>query len=584
MTVKRVISKFSLILSRHQKIRIIVLVLLMVTGGLLETLSISLIMPFMGAVMAPEDAMQQWYVKCVCSALNLSSPRTFLVVLAFVLAIIYIVKNVYLLWEYNVQYRFVYGNMFAMQSRILQTYLYKPYEYFFNTTSSEIFRVVNADTYNAFLLLHTLLNLFTELIVSVMLIITIFIIAPAITVCIAIVLLLLLLFINYFIKPVLRKSGIEMQSNASNMHKWLMQSAQGIKELKVMRVETYFVSNFEKYGCQYAKAIRRSQIISMMPKYIIEAASMSTMFVVIALIIYGGGELGAMVPVLSAIAMAAIRLLPSMNRVSSSLGAIALNEPMLDTLISTLDDIEKKDEESQIKEAYKEKPVDAKITSFNKGIEFNSVDYAYPGTKRKILDEASLFIKKGEAVGIVGESGAGKSTAADVMLGLLRPQSGVVCIDGININDDMDGWYSRIGYIPQTIFMLDDTIRENISFGNKSVSEDDIRNAIDEASLSAFIDSLPEGIDTQIGERGVRLSGGQRQRIGIARALCRNPDVLIFDEATSALDNETESAIMESINRFQGQKTLIIIAHRLSTIENCDHVYRVRDGRFFLER
>ncbi len=201
-----------------------------------------------------------------------------------------------------------------------------------------------------------------------------------------------------------------------------------------------------------------------------------------------------------------------------------------------------------------------------------------------MLDGASMEVKKGQSVGIVGTTGSGKTTSVDILLGLLVPQEGQVLVDGVDIRDDMAGWFEQIGYIPQEIFMLDDTIRANIAFGEENVSDEDVWRALEEAALEDFVRILPDGLDTEIGERGMRLSGGQKQRIGIARALYHDPDVLFFDEATSALDNETETAIMESVNSLQGRKTMVIIAHRLTTIENCDVVYRVDGGKIVKER
>ncbi|MCX4315549.1 MAG: ATP-binding cassette domain-containing protein, partial [Lachnospiraceae bacterium] len=224
--------------------------------------------------------------------------------------------------------------------------------------------------------------------------------------------------------------------------------------------------------------------------------------------------------------------------------------------------------------------------TFEREITLQNISYSYPNSEQHVLEHAQMSVPVGKSVGIVGTSGAGKTTAVDIMLGLLNPQEGQVLADGVDVMSVYTEWLSHIGYIPQTIFMLDDTIRANVAFGlaREEQTDEQVWYALQEAQLAEFVRSLPEGLDTQIGERGVRLSGGQRQRIGIARALYTNPELLIFDEATSALDNETEAAIMESINSLHGRKTMVIIAHRLQTIEGCDMVYRVKDGRIERER
>ncbi len=588
MAVIRIIKKFKLILSAHQKKRIIQLAFLMIIGGILETCSVSLVLPFMNAVMNPEKIMNQLYIKWICNLLNLHSSRAFLVTMAVLLAILYLLKNVFLLFEINVQYHFVYGNMFEMQKRLLSNFIRRPYEYFVKVSSGEIIRIVNTDTQYTFQMLSTLLGLFTELTVSGMIILAVFLITPFVTIVVALALLAMLLCINFVIKPFMRRAGLEYQSSAAGMNKWLLQSIQGIKELKVMTREDFFQRHYDTYGRKYVGALRKNQILSVVPKFFIEATSMGLMFLVIAALIYKGTDLETVIPVLSAVALAAIRLLPSVNRISTAMASVSYNEPILDKLIENLKVISGVENVSlsmdlNYKDFYLEKE---KKLQFTEKLEFSHISYHYPDSELNVLQDASVTISQGESVGIVGSSGAGKTTMVDIILGLLRPQDGVVAVDGVDIRQDMSSWLHQVGYIPQMIFMLDDTIRANVAFGvsEDKQSDEEVWRALREASLDDFVKGLPEGLDTQIGERGMRLSGGQRQRIGIARALYLNPSILIFDEATSALDNETESAIMESINNLHGHKTLIIIAHRLSTIEGCDHIYRVENGTINIER
>lgn len=584
----RIVQKFLVILSAHQKTRIIQLVLLMIIGGFLETLSISLIIPFVSAIMESEKIMENKWVILVCNILNIESSRQFLFCIAILLAFVYIFKNVYLILEYNIHYRFVHTNMFAMQERLLDTLIHRPYEYYLNISSGDIIRIVTSDTASTFNLLTTLLSLFTEVVVSAMLIMAIFIITPIVTVCIALLLIILLLVINYFLKPIMSREGKNQQQAGTGMTKWLLQSIQGIKELKVMEREEYFQKNYNRYGTMYVNSLRKSQTLSMIPRFLIEAISMSAFFLIVAVMISRGGDLVSMVPVLSAVAMASLRLMPSINRVSSALAQVSYNEPMLDELIDNLKKLAHTDKVSfdmdfnngTERKMLKDLPV------LSNEITLSQIYYQYPNTEGYVLENASIQIKKGESVGIVGSSGAGKTTAVDILLGLLEPIRGSVLIDGHNIADNLTEWHNQIGYIPQMIFMLDDTIRSNVAFGiaDKELSDEAVWKALHDAAIDDFVRSLPNGLDTEIGERGVRLSGGQRQRIGIARALYRNPGILIFDEATSSLDNDTESVIMSSINRLHGQKTMIIIAHRLTTIEGCDHVFRVSEGKITKER
>lgn len=588
MELFQMVQKFRLILSRHQKLRVIELAILMIIGGLVEMCSVSLMLPFMEAAMNADTIMEKHYVRWFCALLGISSPQGFLIAVAVVLAFLYIAKNAYLIFEYNVQYRFVYGNMFEMQKRLLDNFIHRPYEYFLSVNSGEVLRVVNADTTVAFNLLSTILVLFSEVVVSVMLSVTVFIMMPTVTAAMVAVLLFLLLFMNRIIKPALKKAGADNQSAGTGMNRWLIQSIQGIKELKVMRGEHFFQENYHRYGQQYIRTLRKSQILGITPKFIIEAVTMAAMFLILAVLLYTGEDLAGIIPVISAIALAAMRLLPSVNRISGALAAVSYGGPMLDNLIDNLKDISDREEippGPDVKHQGDTRERAGSLASENK-LDFHDITYHYPGAEKDVLHHASMSIAAGESVGIVGESGAGKTTAVDVVLGLLRPERGQVLVDGHDIMDNMTAWLSQVGYIPQMIFMLDDTIRANVAFGTpeSEFTDEDVWHALDEAALAEFVRQLPEGLDTETGERGVRLSGGQRQRIGIARALFRNPEVLIFDEATSALDSNTEFAIMESIHRLHGKKTMIIIAHRLTTIEACDHIFRVEDGTIRRER
>lgn len=574
----RVIRKFRSLLSKHQKKRVIELSMLMVISGLLETFSVSLMLPFMSAAMNPNDLIEKWYVKYICGLLGIESTRIFMVLFAVILALIYIIKNAYLLIEYNIQYKFVYRNMFSVQRQLLERVINKPYEYFLDLNSADIIRLINSDVINTFSLLLTVLSFITESIVSLMLIFTIFIITPVETILIASILLGMVFLINMIIKPRLYKAGIDSQTAYSGMNKWLLQSVHGIKELKVMGTEDFFREKFSENGEVYIKSLRISQILTLAPRFIIEASSVGAVFLVVAFLIYNGKEIKSIIPMLTAIALAAVRLLPSMNRISGALASISYAEPMLDKVLSYWDSnefIERYHDRSVAKDIYRT----GKIV-FNDKIVVSNVNYRYKGSNIDVLDDAVLEIKKGKSVGIVGASGAGKTTLVDVVLGLLIPTKGCVMVDGYDIFTDIRQWHTLIGYIPQSIFLLDATIRDNVAFGipKEDVSDEKIWRALQEACLEEFVEKLPKKLDTEIGERGVKLSGGQRQRIGIARALYSEPSVLILDEATSALDNDTEASIMESINNLHGRKTIIIIAHRLTTIERCDEVYCVSDG------
>jgi ABC-type multidrug transport system fused ATPase/permease subunit len=510
--------------------------------------------------------------------LGIQTAKSFILFIIAVLIFVYIFKNLYLFCEYYVQYRFIYKNQYGTQCRLMQVYLKRPYEFFLYAESGEIMRIITGDTGNAFNLLSMVLAFFTEGVVGVALIFTIIITDPLMAVLLAVILGGLLILIGKLIKPVLRKAGLSRQKNSAKMYQWLLQSISGIKEVKVAGKESYFLEQFSRYGSRFVVSEQKNSVLGTVPRLSIEAFGISSMLVVIAILMWSGREINSMLPQLTAFAMAAVRLMPSVNRMSSSLNQMSYYEPALDKLLEHLSEAGK----WEMEQSKEDRTADgSRELTLEKKLEFSDITYTYPNATSPVLCHANMEIPIGASVGVIGQSGSGKTTAIDILLGLLQPQEGKVLADGVDIQKNYTGWLHHIGYIPQMIFMLDDTIRANVAFGilKEKVDEDQVWKVLEEAQLKDFIQSLPKGLDTTIGERGIRLSGGQRQRIGIARALYTDPDLLIFDEATSALDNETEAAIMESIHALHGKKTMVIIAHRLTTIEECDLVYRVENGK-----
>ena len=579
----RVFKKFYQLLNRHQRNRVIILFFMMLIGAVFEVLGVSMMLPLVTAVMNPGIITENKICAWICSVFNITDHVDFVIWCIIALIIIFVVKAAYLTFEYSVQYRFVFNNRFMTQSRLLEAYLHRPYEYFLSAQSGEIIRIVQTDAANSFDMLTVILSFATEAVVSVAIIITIFVINPFMTVFVAASLVFLMIIISKCLRPLLRREGENYQRTYAETNKWLLQSISGIKEVKVTKTEDFFLDNFIEYGQKMVNAARWNSTLQNVPRNLIELVSVCSMMVVLGIMIATGHEMDSLLPSLSAFVMAAVKLLPSVNRMVAGITHVTFYESALDSMLENLEVLEEETPDIRWKE---------KELSLTKEICFAGIDYAYPTGEKKIFEHADLVIPVGSSVGIVGASGAGKTTAVDILLGLLRPQAGQVLADGTDVSTNMEGWLVHIGYIPQMIFMLDDTIRANIVFGHPDsriqpglavCSDDAVWAALEEAQLADFVRMLPKGIDTLIGEHGVRLSGGQRQRVGIARALYTNPDVLVFDEATSALDNETEEAIMQSINALHGKKTMIIIAHRLTTIEGCDVVYCVKDGKLVPE-
>ena len=564
-----VIKDINNMFDNRQKKRVLFLFCVMLIGAFMEVIGVSLMLPILSSIMTPDIINKYEIVKEICNILDIHSHRTFAVVCIIALIIVFMIKNIFLVWQYYMQSKFIYDNQLETQIKIYKSFMRRPYEYFLNAKSGEILKIIQNDVAVTYSLIYILLSMITETVVSIAISITIFIINPAMTISVSIMLALAMLVITRLIKPVLTKKGIEREKHIGIAYKWLLQGISGIKEIKVAGKEKFFEKNYAKSGSIYVGAEKWNAVLGNTPRLLIEVVAICSMLSFIGLSIYLGKDIEVLMPALGALAMAAMKLMPSANRIVTASNQIAFQKPALKKLIRDLEGIDDIISDS--------KSIEDKngIVKLKKSIKINNLTYNYPNNKN-IFTEANMEIPRGKSVGIIGKSGTGKTTVVDIILGLLSPSEGEVLADDVNVMDNYKGWLNNIGYIPQTIFIMDDSIKANIAFG-EDIDDERIWKALRDAKLEEYVKTLPEGLNTGIGERGIRLSGGQRQRIGIARALYMDPDILIFDEATSALDNETESAIMESINQLHGKKTMIIIAHRLQTIENCDIVYKVED-------
>lgn len=578
------LQKLSILMDKKQKKKIGILFFITLIGAFLEVLGVSLMLPLVSAIMTPDIIYTNSIIKEICGVLDLHSHRTFVIVCIACLIMVFVFKDVFLMVQYYLQSRFIYNNQFATQKKLYKIFMNKNYEYYLNAESGEILRIIQNDVVTSYALLTTIMGMLTETIVSIALITTIFIINPAMTAFVAAMLGIIMLVITKAVKPVLRGKGIEKQEQSALLYKWILQGITGIKEIKVANKEIYFERNYEASGVKYISAEKWNYVFGNAPRLLIEMVSVGSMLSFIAISIYNGVDIEKLIPALGAFAMAAVKLMPSANRIVAAINQIAFQGPALDRLAEDFNELNRLQNEYKIDNDNKDIS-NIKINKDSK-ITLEDIYYKYPNNKDYILENASMEITVGKSIGIVGKSGAGKTTVVDILLGLLKIEKGKLLLDNVEIMNNYGQWISHIGYIPQSIFILDDTIMANIAFGltDDEADENKVWNALKEAHLDEFVKNLPDGLYTKIGERGIRISGGQRQRIGIARALYENPEILVFDEATSALDNETEAAIMESIDSLHGKKTLIIIAHRLQTIQGCDIVYRVENRKILRER
>lgn len=576
---KEMLKKLFAILDRQQKTKIAGLVVLILIGGLLETVGVSLILPLLTAILDEKSFAANKYVVYIMNLLGVNSVRSFIYILLFALVFMYIFKATYLIWLTYVQSKFVNRNRCRCTTNLLSQYLHKPYEYYLFAETSTIVRTIYGDMDNIFNLLLQCMGLTAELVVCFCLGTFLLFLDFKMMIVVVGLLLATTIFITKVIKPRLKYVGEQSRYAQAGLYKWILQSAAGIKEVKVQNKEDYFTGQYRNSAADYAYYQVRNNVYTNLPRLLIESIAIVGVLLYVAGSMAAGVNLASLLPLISAFALAAMRLLPSVNRVNTYIANIAYYESALNYIYDNVNAEEMGRQEEL--DAYRLANPNTIPITLEKEIKLENITFAYPNTERKIFDKANMTIPVGKSIGVVGPSGSGKTTIVDVLLGLLKLQEGTITSDDRNIFDNYEAWLAHVGYIPQTIYMLDDTVRNNIAFGVKEEDIDDARiwEVLEQAQMKQFVEELPEGLDARIGERGIRISGGQRQRLGIARALYHDPELLVFDEATSALDNDTETAIMEAIDMLHGQKTMVIIAHRLRTIENCDMIYEVKDGK-----
>ena len=582
---RKIFQKMMVLLDARQKRQMVGIVILMLIGGVLESVGISLIAPVMEIVLQPEAVDQKPYLHFLYTFFHLRSTEQLAGLIMVALVLVFVIKNIFLYFMNVVQLRFVYTNQFATSRRMMINFMKRPYEYYLNADTSVIQRNITSDVNNMYGLILSVLQLTSEVIVFVCLVVILLSQDAQMTIFIAGLLIVVLMIIKYVIKPVMQRAGRENQDYYSGLYKWIEESVTGIKEIKIAGRENYFINGYADCGAGYVNAVQKYNLYNSTPRLLIETVAIAGMIGYMLFLMQTGVSIRQVAPSLSVLALAAARLLPSANRINTYTTSIAYFEPFFMNVSDHLQ-AEIHDEDMTYDEhVYRRRETVEKLP-LHREISLENISYKYPNTDVIRLKEANLKITVAKTFGIVGTSGAGKTTIVDVMLGLLAPAEGRILADGVEVRAHYKEWLKNIGYIPQTIFMLDSTIRKNVAFGvpDDEIEEERVWAALKEAQLDTYIRSLPDGLDTSIGERGIRLSGGQRQRIGIARALYEDPEVMVLDEATSALDGETEAAIMESINRLHGKKTLVIIAHRLTTIEKCDLVYRVGEQKAVRER
>jgi ABC-type multidrug transport system fused ATPase/permease subunit len=544
---------------------------LMIVGMLLETLGIGLVVPALALLTEPEYSRRFPALQGMLAYFGNPSRSQLILGAMVALAVVFLVKNSFLAFLVWRQMRFTFTMPAQLSQRLFAAYLRQPYTFHLRRNSAELLRNVTVDV--SILANNAMLPgliLISETLVLLGLCTVLMIFEPLGALAVVSVLGLAAWGFHRLMRRRIERWGLARQHHEGLRIQHLQQGLGGAKDIKVLGREAEFLNRYEVHNVQSARMAQLHSTFQQFPRLWLEVLAVTGLAMLVAVMLAQGSALGDILPTLGLFAAAAFRLMPSANRAIAAAQSLRYGLPVIDTLHAEL--------EASRAPAETRAGVGA---PFGRELMLNQVSFTYPGAARQALTDLSLSIACGETVGFIGSSGAGKSTLVDVVLGLLKPDHGEVRVDGVDIASSMRNWQAQIGYVPQSIFLTDESLRSNVAFGLREDHIDDaaVWRALRAAQLEEFVRSLPDGIQTPVGERGVRLSGGQRQRVGIARALYHDPAVLVLDEATSSLDTATERGVMQAVDALHGAKTIVIVAHRLSTVERCDRLYRLEGGR-----
>lgn len=569
------------ILDRKQKRSGIILFFLLMCSSLLEMLGVSVVIPFIFAMLEPEKVMANEYVKECMNLLHIESSRGVIGIIAVAIIGIYVLKNGVILAVNYYQINFRNSLEKDLSVKMLSSYMKRPYTFFLNINSAEVLRGV----YNDIIGIALILDSFSALLAETMtcLFISLFIICmnPFIALYLIAIAGITALLMIFVFKKKISECGVQTRDLFTKRYQHAFQAVNGIKEITVMQRRENFVQIYEEASEQAKKYNNVYLFISKMPSRLIETIFLSGLVLLVCLSLDGSTSLADYIPLLGTLGVAAARILPSISNITTSINNLVYNRPALESAYTNIQEAARYDKQYCLEDSQKS---GKEAIQFRDKLCIEHIFWKYKLDLPYVIKDLSLEIQRGEAIALIGSSGAGKTTLADIIMGLLKPEFGTVTLDGHEIYEMLPQWSKMIGYVPQSVFLTDDTIRNNVAFGIKESEQEEekIWNALEQAQLTDMVRNLQDGLDTIVGERGIKFSGGQRQRIAIARALYYNPDILVLDEATSALDNETETAVMESIDALHGKKTLIIVAHRLSTIRMCDKIYEIVGGKAVL--
>ncbi|MBS7339898.1 MAG: ABC transporter ATP-binding protein [Lachnospiraceae bacterium] len=571
------INKLRFILSREQKLYCIIVFFMSLISAILEILGVSMVIPLLSVIMSIDQIKENVYAKLVFEALHLSSDNQIIIFICVGVALIYIFKNAFSIFYTWVSTKFANKIRRELALRIFNAYVRQGYTYFVEHNSSEILRGIGVDPQSVQTIVFHIFILMVRIITVICITVFIVVTNPWLALMLLIIIAFSSLISELLFKSRMRKSGIEQREYSQQARQASLEAIQGSKEIFAMNRQKYFTDEYLRCMIQYDRSCATAAVGASAPNNILEAMCVVGLTFAVAVQAIASGNAGMQITEIAAFALGAFRILPYIGSILGSVNTITYNAPGLVVAYETLHETQELEKrEPSVK--HNEKYADTKL---QREIRLSDITFAYSEKKGNVLEGLNMVIRKGKSIGLIGTSGAGKTTLSDIILGLYRPQSGKISMDGINIEEIGDNWHRITGYVPQSVYLSDASIRRNVAFGieEDKIDDEKVWRALEMAQLKPFVEGLKDGLDTRVGEWGVKFSGGQRQRVAIARALYSDPDILVMDEATAALDNETEKAVMESIEALQGLKTLVIVAHRLTTVKKCDEIYEITAGK-----
>ena len=579
-TILEILKELNYVLSRSQKKYVLAVTIVSAVSSLFELLGVTAILPFVQTVLTPDVLFANKRVASIITILRITTSKDLMLLCGVGIILLYLFKNAYMIFSYYIQFDFASKVQKELSVKMLNSYMKRPYEYFLNVNSSIILRGCGGDINSVYNILSFLFGIGTEMLT--MILIGGFIIYTDLWMAMGVLSLMgvVMLGMVVWFKPIAKRAGKANREAEARKSKAIYQTVSGIKEIYVMQRKDIFAREYEAASDMARKAQRTNSMISNSPDRIIEGICVSGLIGIVCVRLAMNDNMADFIPKLAMFAMAAFKVLPSIGKITSRINGLVYSRPALSNVYQIVREAENC-EKQYSQYAEKEDIRESSELQFQNSLKIQNVVWKYEKQEAPVLSNINLEIHKGETIALIGASGTGKTTLADIVLGLLKPQNGTVLMDGVDVYAMPKTWARIVGYVPQSVFLIDDTIRNNIAFGLAGKQIDDVLiwDALERAQLKPFVETLHEGLDTVVGERGLRFSGGQRQRVAIARALYNRPEILVLDEATAALDNETEMAVMESIDVLQGQITMIIVAHRLTTIRNCDRIYEIKEGR-----